>query len=1135
MFHLYQHRDLGTLAHILETLRQHAVRSSVLQPDTVLVPNRGAARWLQASLAAESGSAANLDTPVPGRFVWQVLRDTLPGKPDSSPFGRAQLAWHLYALLPEIRVPQVQRYLEGEPRERHRYQLAQQLASVFDQYLIHRRPMLAAWEAGREASSSPASWQAPMWRAVVERLRTRHRAALMTEFLERAESGALDTSALPETVYAFGLADLPVDYLRLLHALGRYIDVHFLLPNPSASYWGDVQRAPVERASGQLDLPLTPALSPAGGEGEEATPSSGANGGVDPPAVDAPTATAGEIEPGHPLLASLGRPARDFLRVLYSDEFDQVSEVELGAEAPSGARLLGRIQAGIVAGDVEPEGDDVAPDDVSVQVHACHGPLREMQVLHDRLLDLLGREDGLEPRNILVLLPDVGRYAPAVHSVFGSARGRAWIPYSVADRPRRDTHPIAQTFQQLIELPLWRWTASEVLTLAGVPAVMRRFGLDESDLELLHQWVASAGVRWGLDAATREAMGSAGFEQNTWRFGLDRLLLGLAQRDDAALVDGVAPWSDLEGGAAGAVGRLWLLVDRLRHWRDRLGEPLDAGGWQERLNALVADLFAADPDDAAEQAALETVFEAIAVLADAATALDQEALSWEAVREALLGALAGPSERQPLVTGGVTFAGLEPLRGVPFDVVCMVGMDDGVFPRQDGQREFNLIRKHPEAGDPSVRDADRMTFLQALAGARRCFYLSYNARSVTDGAAHEPSPVVAEFLDYLHGYHFADFSRETFSATLVTEQAMQPFSARYFRADDERLFTFANAWRQAAAAQRSERADPPPLVDDTRLPERDPNEPIALGDLQRFFRHPAQWFFRERMRLELADADDALDDEEPRELDGLARHLLRERLFTRAQAHELETLDAEPSALERAQGQLPPPPLGGTEHAEAAEAVNAVLPRHWQWRAEADHEADVEIDLVLEDGTRVLGHVSAVGPREMRRLRPGGLRLVHLLTWWLEYLAVVASGYAVGLRAAGCSDDGLIERVGSVSPEQARELLASAIRHYREGHTRALLFEPYLAEHYLERRAKISRETGEPTEPADALDSTNGWLSNRFSPPHPARDPWLQPLFSPAPSPLGADPANSTLVRLADDVAAPLFQHLTEAEPEEDA
>jgi len=1140
MFHLYQHHDLEVLAELLASLRGHAERRSVLEPDTIVVPNRGTARWLQAQLAESERIAANLDLRLPAPFVLQTLHDTLPGAPDSSDYERERLAWHLYALLPDVGTARVQRYLAAEPRERHRYQLAMQLADVFDAYLVHRRDVLDAWEAGREGPEPPANWQAPVWRALLQRLDPRHRGRLLSEFLERAEAGELDVSRLSGTVYAFALGDLPPDYLRFLHALGRYLEVHFLLPNPAAVYWGDVRRQ-------RVGHPPSPALSPGGGEGEGRSANSGSNQADGTPgsafgsiratdqnsvrSPDGARRNPGNGEPGfdadHPLLASLGRAGRDFLRVLYTDEFADVDEPELGAAfapAPPGEdTLLHRVQSGVIAGEAAVTDTGMAADDVSIQVHACHGPLREMQVLHDRLLDLMARHEDLEPRGILVLLPDVAAYAPAVHSVFGSAEGARHIPYSVSNRPRRDLHPIAQTFQRLIELPLSRWTASEVLALAGVPAVMHRFELDDGDLELLHQWVPAAGVRWGLDRESRREAGGGDFAQNTWTFGLDRLLLGLAQRDEESLVDGVAPWSDLEGGSGAAVGRLWALVERLRYWRERMKESVDAAAWQEQLNAMTRELFAVDRDDPTERAALDTVHEAVSVLEGAGAALGDEALSWEAVRESLLGALAGPSQRQPMVTGGVTFAGLEPLRGVPFDVICLVGMDDGVFPRQDGRREFNLVHKHPRTGDPGVRDADRMTFLQSLVAARRCFYLSYTGRDVSDGEALQPSPVVGEFLDFLHGHCFARHDRKTFRERLVTEQPMQPFSPRYFATDRERLFTFVADWHAAAVAQRGERVEPAPFLDDTELEAPDAGEPIELAELQRFFRHPARWFFRERMRLALGEEEQRLDDEEPRSLGGLEMHALRDRLFVQAQAAGVVELDEEPDALERARGHLPPPPLGGHDYAAAVSDANALLPLHRQWQSDAGDEADVDIDLAL-DGARVIGRVHAVGTTEMRRMRPGSLRLQHEIPWWIQYLGVVAAGHEVGLRIAGASGGEAEQKAARIAPQQARRYLQAAVDLYRRGCARPLLFEPYVGDNYLDR---LERKP-----PEEALDKTNGWLSNRWHPPHPMRDPWLQPVFAPSPNPLGETLASSTFVQVTDAVARPIREHL---QPEDGA
>lgn len=1084
MFQLYQHHDLEALASVLAVLRQRAQPGSALAPDTVIVPNRGTGRWLQAALAMDDGVAANLTLPVPGRFVWQILAHTLPGQPDSTDYARERLAWHLYALLPSLDVPAVQRYLANEPRERHRYQLAAELADLFDAYLIHRRDVLAAWEAGREADESPADWQAPIWRALVGRLGPRHRAALMTELLEAAEAGTLNTQAVPDPIYAIALVDLPPDYLRLLHALGQYVDVHFLLPNPSAAYWGDTPRRPV--------------------------------------AIDA----AADDAPAHPLLASFGRAGRDLLRVLYSDELHAIHEPELGEalapEPPAGDGLLQRIQSAVIQGEAELGPDAEAADDVSLQIQACHGPWREMQVLHDRLLDLLSRWEDLEARDILVLVPDVAGYAPAIHSVFGAATGARYLPYRVTDIPRRDAHPIVQTFQQCIELPLSRWRASEVLALAGVPAVRRAFDLDDADLEQLRAWVPAAGVRWGLDRQDRAAQGAAAFGQNSWEFGLDRLLLGLSQSADTTLVDGVAPWSDLEGGPAGAVGRLWYLVDRLRYWRDRLSEPADAASWQNRLNAMADELFELAPDDAAEATALDAVREAVAVLEGAEASLHQETIAWEAVREALLSALGGSGQRQPLVSGGITFAGLEPLRGVPFEVIAMVGMDDGVFPSQDGQREFSLLQKHPRTGDPSVRDNERLTFLQALMGARRCFYLSYTGRNRVDGEALQPSPAVGELLDYIHAWHFPALNREAFRRRMVTEQPMHPFSPAYFRGHSG-LFTFVADWGAAARAQCDARAPAPPLVDDARLPVPDEG-PIELATLGAFFRHPPAWFFREQLGLHLEDADERPPDEEPHALDGLAKHGLRERLFDQACRAGQTELATDPDALERARGHLPPPPLGASEYAEAAAAVNQVLPAYW---ARPTPGASVTLDFQLDDGTRVMGRVGDVADGVMHRLKPGPLRAKQLLPWWLSYLALVASGEPVALAVTGTDDGSAADhRRALMSVDGARDQLAAAIGWFREGQARPLLFEPYVAEHYLRQRAKTDRTTGEPTTPDAALRSTNGWLSNQWQPPHPARDPWLLPLLAGGGEPLGSSPAAADVVALAEAILGPMQNHL---------
>ncbi|MEQ9005777.1 MAG: exodeoxyribonuclease V subunit gamma, partial [Pseudomonadales bacterium] len=448
MFYLYHHHDLTRLAEVLSMLRR-VQAASPLWPDRVLVPNAGLGRWLKMHLAERDGIAANIQALLPAPFFWDTIADSLPGgRPDSSAYRRENLRWHLYAHLPALaaEVPAVAGYLGDPPGELARWQLAERLADLFDSYLIYRREMLLAWERGAEEADPPGSWQAPLWRALTSRLGPDHRARLLGELIRRIERGdAVDTGRWPERLYCFALGNLPPDYLRLLYALGRTRDVHFFMHNPSDGYWGDIEKRP---------LALSVALDAEPLPGEET------------------------VDDGHPLLAGFGYAARDFLRLVYSDEFAGMRELELGPAldyAPPGDdTLLHRLQSGVIRMDATPNDAGLAPGDRSFQVHACHGVLREVQVLHDQLLDLLAADPNLQPRDIIVMTPDVAAFAPAIEAVFGAAAGAAdgaaAIPFNLSDQPRRGTHPIVQTFRALVDLPLWRWTASELVRLTAVPA-----------------------------------------------------------------------------------------------------------------------------------------------------------------------------------------------------------------------------------------------------------------------------------------------------------------------------------------------------------------------------------------------------------------------------------------------------------------------------------------------------------------------------------------------------------------------------------------------------------------------------------------------------------------------------------------
>lgn len=1112
VLYVYHHHSLARLAELLGALMQRSRGGAPLRPEQVIVPNQGVGRWLQGELAQSDGVAANIEFPLFATFAWQSLRPALALSPVAEGWFRDRMRWELFALLPDVadEVPAVARYLAGEPRELVMLQLAERLADVFDQYQVFRADLLAQWDRGGDGGvAASAAWQGDVWRALRVRLGPRHRALVLREMVSKLTGGPAALGPIdPRPLYVFATADLPPDYLRLLYALGRVRDVHLLLPNPSEAYWGDIRSTRLAlRAPRPANLP----------------------------------AAERRVAEGHPLLAALGRPLRDCLHLLYADELAGIQEPELGAamayEPPQGGRLLERLQRGIITLSAGPDVNPPAPDDVSIQVHACHGVLREVQVLHDQLLDLLAAEPSLMPRDILVAMPDPSRYGPAIRSVFGGATGPRRIPWSLADQSRRAAHPLVQALRELCELPQSRWSGSEVLAFAAVAPVMRRFGLDETGLLTVTHWLQEAGVRWGLDADTRERLGAGRYDEHTWAFGLDRLLLGAMLDDPDALIEDVSPWTGLEGGATVLAGALTRLVQALARWQALLGEARPADQWRGALNAALQTFFAIDEDDRGEREAMVEIHAALEALDLAAAALGDTPLGWPVVREVLLAQLGRAGARQPYLSGGVTFGDLRSLAGVPFRVVCLLGMNDGEFPREDAGAGINLVLGEHRLGDRRNRDQDRLAFLQLMLAARDVFYVSYVGCDVRTGEKLEASTTVTEWLEFLRDHHCGGLSRDDFQARVVTRQPMQPFSPRYFASEAAhgRVFTFSGRWRAGAAASGVERTRPPRFDDGARL-QAEPEATVTLESLQRFYRDPPAAFLRERLGLALGDDQTHGEDDEALALDGLAAWRLRSTLLARMAAGEALSGESPPRAWQR-RALLPPPPLDQAAWREAMASVQSLHELQTHWHAPAP--VPLDLDVALPDGRRLTGRLRDWRPGGLHRVHAGKLKMKRLLSGWIDLLALTAAGHEGALFIAGApkKDDPEI-CVLQVTADDALPLLARLVEWYDEGQRGPLPFHADVSGKYAtallqvadeldldaaERGVEAHGETGAAAllDLNRRLGESSDWSENELS--RAREHPYFAPLLWPD-TPLGATPGDTAFCAMSAAVCLPLLR-----------
>jgi len=972
-----------------------------LETDILLVQSNGVAEWLKIALAEEMGVCAATRVALPARFLWQAYRAMLGRErvPRISAFDKGPLAWRLMRLLPALLAEEtfapLRHFLaDGDPDRR--LQLAERLSDLFDQYQVYRADWLADWAAGRDILRCPRGieyplpegqrWQAALWRAIVasvpEEERALGRASVHTEFVRAVESGAQPVMTLPRRVVLFGVSALPYQTLQALASLARFTQVIVAVPNPCRYYWGDIiDGRDLLRAARRRQQPRN---------------------GIDLAAVPLEELHAHS----HPLLASWGRQGRDYIRML--DEFDEASSaagdgdhlrVDLFSD-DEGDTLLRQLQGAVR--DLLPlaEHHFPAPDaaDRSIVFHIAHSVQREVEVLHDQLLAMLAGDGSLRPRDVVVMVPDIDVFTAAIHAVFGQyRRGDArHIPFEIGDVNDRSVNPLLVALEWLLRLPQQRCRQSEVRDLLDVPAVAQRFGLAADDLPILGQWIEGSGVRWGLDRRHREGLGlgPAG-EQNAWIFGIRRMLLGYASGSGDAFGD-IEPYGEVGGLDAALAGSLAQLVETLLAWRAALAQPRTPDEWGNQARALLAAFF--DAREEADRLTLNQLNDTLnAWLETCEGAGFDEEVPLSVLREAWLGALGEPSLEHQFVSGGVTFCTLMPMRAVPFRVVCLLGMNDGDFPRRASRLDFDLLALPgmSRPGDRSRRDDDRYLMLEAVLAARDTLYVSWCGRNVRDNSEQPPSVLVAQLMDYLRaGWHLPDLIERT------TEHALQPFSRRYF--EQGGLLTYAGEWRAAHGdAATAERMDLPPFEIDERFR-------LKLSMLAAFLRQPVKYFFRQRLGVIFAESALVGEDEEPFSLDGLERYGLEDALLQDAgdddddEDKALASLTVRAQRLQR-EGVLP---IGLIGDRVRDTLVAALLPVRQAWlrlRARYPHPAHkLPVGLTLEgivledwidqlrsDGSGTVWLMQMSSKALDKAGQPRGDKLIGM---WLRQLAASAQG-----------------------------------------------------------------------------------------------------------------------------------------------
>lgn len=1047
MLHLHHSNNLSTLGDRLgQQLQDKGV--SALQSTIILVQNPGMKRWLQQRIAQQTGICANIDFPLPSRFVWDTYQAELGGAGKQHEYDAEVMRWRLLTLLRRDanadELSEIGAYLGQDRHGLAALQLADRLATLFDQYQVYRPDLILGWNKGIPVNEPDQAWQAWLWRQLASNHNVLDRSSMLDRLLHHLQSA--DAAACPRspTVHVFGLSSLSPMYLNVLGALSLRRDVHFYQLNPCRHYWGDILSRR-ERLRAQ-----------------------------------------DEGLPENDLLASLGSQGREFIDQLYSLPVQYEDHFDFVDITPSS--LLRRVQRGIL--ELEPDSDPAAVSDASIQVVNCYSELRELQVLHDRLLHWLEHDPQLHLDDIVVMCPDISKISPYIEAVFGLPGSASYLPYAISDHNILVDDPLVIAILEWIRLPASRLTVSEVLGWLELPAVQRALDIGLADLEQIRFWIDSNHIHWGADEQHKHTIHQSAGHLNSWRFGINRLLGAAIMSDDSRVFGRQAvAWEQPGQTGFQLLGRLQWFIDRLHELGVQFADAVDLQGWQQRITAMLDALCSADEQD---ERRLKAVRDALAELVEqAAIANFRETLDYRLLHALMLQSLQRGGSHQQYLSGVINFCNLIPMRSLPFRVVCLLGFDDESFPRRETAEQFDLIARFPRKGDRSRREDDRYMFLQSLMSAGERFYVSYVGRNKRDDSEIQPSVVLSEFLQHVEA---------TTACRIDVEMSpLQPFSPVNFERG-----SYAAQWLAVPDSPA-----PAPFV--AGLIQHSATDTIDIDNLTGFFTNPARFFMQNCLQLSLRESARSIKDEAEFTLDPLAAFALRQALQKELlsegridlERHLLSGLFSEGHA-----GRLLLQPF-----VEEVETLVEALRAHVAYEGDLVHIVELALP-----GARLSGRIrsySSTGLLDAIAAKMKGKRLVD---FWIRHCLLCATGSAS--RAASFFLDKMDSPVTfrPIEADKASAYLAELVEMYRSGQARVLPFYPDIALEYVKKLDDGAHEI-------DAREHMRKqWIGDEYHTFSEAQDAYIQTSLKNARRPPG-ELFDDEFYALAQRVIRPILEH----------
>ncbi len=730
MLTIYRSNKAEWLAEILgQELRLNPPK--ITEEVDIIVNTWPTSRWLSENLSIINNINALVKFPFPGTYLKKLVSVILEIEPiGKDPWERNYLVWNIMELLPELMERKEAEIIktwigksqkENEEININLWDLANNIAEMFDEYILYRPDIIKQWLGKKSEKrlkdltvNKHALWQATLFKLLHEKIKKDPFCIQVEKAIEVLKNGDVSKLDYPKNLYIYGITSLAPLQIDLIQALSKIIHIKVYLISPCNDLW---QRCEVRRKKFSDTWNTPPDKQWL---------------------LESPR-----------LEAFLGRMGAEFQQLLEGSGEYQLGKrneedifalsAEIASNKGKKPTLLEQLQQELISTEIETVLTK-EKSDISLLFLKSSGKYRQVELIRDQILQFLANNKNLQPRDILIMTPQIDSYAPIFSSVFNNInQDTTPLPWVITDRGQEDKIGLIHFVLNLLEISANRLTASNFEILLANPALQKQLNISFEEISSIIESLQSAGFTWGLNSTERY-----GEEAHSLSWCLERLLLGLVLPNNP--IDGlnnISPYS--ENISNTEIIKSWSIISKLYNYIEEIRSKRTCNEWIKLLTALIKDFFNDGGEWAWEAQQLLNIVNNLGEIAEECE-LEIDCL---VIKDIITKALSYTNGKFGHRTGKLTISALEPMRAIPHEIIIIMGLESSSFPRIENRRSFNLLDKKRRLGDPNQYDKDRYALLEALISTRQNLLLAWNSKDLKTGEEFEPPSPIQQWLSYL--------------------------------------------------------------------------------------------------------------------------------------------------------------------------------------------------------------------------------------------------------------------------------------------------------------------------------------------------------------------------------------------------